>query len=88
MPHAIVEVSPLSEIGVSESDLLDAVFDGMQSVCLDYRNVLQCRLADAAPTREALDEAVAPEWGSSNRLSGSQTLREGNCYLHRKPPTP
>ena len=55
MPHAIVEFSPLSEIGVSESDLLDAVFDGMQASGLFGTQDIKVRSHPASMIRNGSD---------------------------------
>ena len=55
MPHAIVEFSPLSEIGVREADLLDAVFDGMQASGLFGTEDIKVRSHPASMTRNGSD---------------------------------
>ena len=55
MPHAIVEFSPLSEIGISEADLLDAVFDGMQASGLFGTEDIKVRSHPASMTRNGSD---------------------------------
>ena len=89
MPHAIVEFSPLSEIGISEADLLDAVFDGMQASGLFGTEDIKVRSHPTSMTRNGSDNfsfihiqlRIMPGRTVEQKVDLSERVRANVCAM-------
>ena len=89
MPHAIIEFSDLAEIGVEESAVLDAVFDGMQASGLFGTEDIKVRSHPASMTRNGSDNfsfihvqlRIMPGRTVEQKADLSERVRANLCAL-------